>query len=160
MEEKQSYSLQEAEQYFAKALNGEVWELLGKADRTALDDERMLYAAYASCYHWLQVGTAVHQQRGEWLIARVCTVLGTKEEALRHASRCLELTQQYAPLMQDFDKAFAFEAVARANALAGNHEAAAKYRRLAAEAGDLIADAEDKSIFVGDFNGGNWFGAT
>jgi len=160
MEAKQSYTLQEAELHFAKSINGRVWELLDKPDRTAPEDELMLDAAYASCYHWLQVGTGLEHQRGEWLIARVYTVFGMQEEALRHASRCLELTQRYAPLTQDFDKAFAFEAVARANALAGNHETAAKYRRLAAEAGDLIADAEDKSIFIGDFNGGNWFGAT
>ena len=112
MEEKHSYTLKEAEQYFAKALNGEVWELLGKADRTALDDERMLYAAYASCYHWLQAGTGAHQERGEWLIAHVCTVLGLKDEALRHASRCLELTQQHPDLMKDFDVAYGFEAMA------------------------------------------------
>jgi hypothetical protein len=158
MEEKKSYTLQEAEQYFAKALNGEVWALLGKADRTASDDERMLYAAYASCYHWLQAGTGTHQERGEWLIAHVCTVLGLKDEALRHASRCLELTQQHPDLMKDFDVAYGFEAMARANALAGNRDAALKYYRLADEAGKVIADAEDKSIFLGDFNGGNWYG--
>ncbi len=60
--------------------------------------------------------------------------------------------------MQDFDHAFAFESIARANALAGNNEAAAKYRRLAAEAGEAIRDPEDKAIFVSDFNGGNWYG--
>ena len=158
MEQKHSYTLKEAEQYFAKALNGEVWEFLGKGDRTALDDERMLYAAYASCYHWLQAGAGAHQERGEWLIAHVCAVLGLKDEALRHASRCFELTQQHPDLMKDFDVAYGFEAMARANALAGNRDAALKYYRLAQEAGEQITDVEDKSIFLGDFNSANWYG--
>ncbi len=96
MEEKQSYTLPEAQLHFAKSINGEVWDLLDKTNRTASDDEMMLAAAYASCYHWLQVGTGLEHQRGEWLIARVYTVLGIKEQALRHASRCLDLTERHA----------------------------------------------------------------
>ena len=72
--------------------------------------------------------------------------------------RCLELTNEYAGLMKDFDTAYACEVVARANALAGNRAEALKYMQLAEESGRVISDDEDKNIFLGDFNGGNWHG--
>jgi hypothetical protein len=85
-------------------------------------------------------------------------VLGLGDAALHHAQRCLELTQTHADLMQDFDHAYAYEAVARANAIAGNRDQALKYIQLAQEAAEAIAGQEDKDYFLGDFNGGNWNG--
>jgi hypothetical protein len=151
-----TYTLEEAHLHFAKTLNGEVWELLQKTERSKSEDERMLYAAHASCYHWLNAGTGMHHQRAEWLIAHVYNELSLAESALRHASRCLELTTEFADLMKDFDIAYATEGIARANALAGNRDEALKYIQLAAEHGQAISDNEDKIIFLGDFNGGNW----
>lgn len=157
MTEPKSLTLKQAHEHFAKTLNDQVWNLLDKSDRTKLDDELMIYTAHASCYHWLHAGTGVNHQRGEWLIARVYTVLGLTEAALRHATRCLELTHQFANLMEDFDWAFAYEGVARANALAGNHQVAVEYIQRASTSGQTINDEEDKKIFLADFNGGNWY---
>jgi hypothetical protein len=155
-DEAKTYSLAEAQVHFAKSLNGKVWELLQKENRSKADDQLMIYAAHASCYHWLIVGTGLHHQRAEWLLSHVFAVLGMVNPAISHASRCLELTNQYADLMQDFDRAYAYEAVARANALAGNQEEARMSIQKAEELAQLIANAEDKSIFMSDFNGGNW----
>ena len=156
MPAEQTYTQEEAHKHFGQTLNGKVWELLNRADRTRAENELMVYAAHASLYHWLQVGTGVHHQRGEWLIAHVFTVLGIADPALRHAERCMELTREFASDLKDFDRAYAFEGLARAHALAGNRGAALKFLRLAEEAGQAIADAEDKSIFQGDLNGGDW----
>ena len=104
---------------FAKETNGEVWRLLEKTDRTPADDEQMIHAAHASCYHWLFAGTPLHHQRGEWLIARAYTALGHREAAERHTRRCLALTESHRDLMQDFDLAFAHELAARTAALVG-----------------------------------------
>src|SRR5450756_3142233 len=75
MDDERLYTLDEAHGEFASQLNGEVWELLDTADRSSADDERMLYAAWASAYHWLRAGTAVHHQRAEWMLSRVYTCL-------------------------------------------------------------------------------------
>jgi tetratricopeptide (TPR) repeat protein len=158
MADENRFTEAEAQRHFAVKLNNQVWELLEKPNRSREEDEVMVLAAHASCYHWLQVGTAVHHQRGEWLIARVYTVLGQSTEALRHAIHCLELTQQHADLMADFDVAFAYESVARANAIAGNRDKALTYARLAEQAGQAIVDEEDRRIFLDDFYGGEWNG--
>ncbi len=151
MNKAKTITLEEAQQQFAKQLNNKVWNLLQKEDRTAADNERMIHAAHASCYHWLNAGTGLHHQRAEWLIAHVYAHLGLPHAALRHADRCLELTNEFADLMQDFDWAYGYEGVARANALAGNEENARIYIQRAREAGEAIVDDEDGRIFFGDF---------
>ncbi len=156
MSEEKRYTEEEAHQFFAKRLNGEVWGLLEKPDRTKEDDELMIHAAHASCRHWLTVGTGLNHQRGEWLISHVYAELGIADAALRHAYRCQELTGEHADLMEDFDRAYAFECVARANAIAGNQDEASKYIALAEKAGQEIKDEQSRKFFVGDFNGGNW----
>jgi hypothetical protein len=138
-------SNEEAHELFAKRLNGEVWRLLEKTDRTTADDESMVAAAFASHYHWFHVGNEVNRQRGEWMIARVYTVLGNVQMAMAHASRCLDLTERYKD-------------IARAHALAGKEDEAKKFLQLAEEAGDEIEENEDKEIFLGDLRGGNWYG--
>jgi hypothetical protein len=148
----------EAHRHFAIKFNGETWDLLEKADRTREDDDLLVLSAFASLRHWLEAGTGVHHQRGEWLIARVYSVLGQSEGALYHARRCLELTEQHAGEMADFDRAYAYEAVARANAIAGDWEQARSYLAQAEEAGAAIADEQSKAIFDADLQGGDWGG--
>ena len=158
MDTPEKYSLDEAHLKFAKQTNGKVWNLLNKPDRSTQESAEMIEAAYTSLYHWRIVGTAVNLQRGEWLIARVYTVLGQAEPALRYAQRCLDLTNAHRNLMEDFDIAFAYEGMARALALNSKIEEAKKFWAQARAAGDQIADAEDKQIFDDDFNGGEWYG--
>jgi tetratricopeptide (TPR) repeat protein len=158
MSEEKTYTAAEANKFFAVEFNNKTWALLGKGDRTQEEDELMVHSAHASCRHWLDAGTGVNHQRGEWLIAHVYAQLGMAEAALRHAQRCLELTGQHADEMADFDRAYAYEAVARANAIIGNRAEALKYVELAEKAGEAIADQQSKELFVGDLNGGNWGG--
>lgn len=159
MSEAKKYTLEEAHRPMAVMFHGQTWELLEKEARTPDEDERMLHAAHASLYHWLHAGTKLHHQRGEWLCARVYTTLGIKEASLRHALRCLQLTSTHSDLMEDFDSAFAYECVARAQRLNGNYAEAKNYMQQASQAGELIANEEDKRIFFEEFHGGEWFNA-
>jgi len=156
--DQERYTLEEAHLQFAKQANGKVWGLLGKKDRTEGESEEMLQAAYASLFHWVHAGTALHQQRGEWLISRVYAELGNGREALRHAERCAALTEKHSGLMQDFDRAYSLECLARSHALLGDEKKAAEQFDLAAKAGEAIADDESRDIFMQDLQAGDWFG--
>jgi hypothetical protein len=158
MTEPEKFSLDEAHKVFAKKTNGRVWQLLGQESRTSAEDDEMLLTAQASLYHWLQAGTAVHAQRGHWLLAHVYTLLGDPALALKHAARCLEIMQGHLAEMEDFDIAYAYEGLARANALGGNTAEARKYFDWAKASGEKISDREGKDIFLGDFQSGPWFG--
>ena len=126
--------------------------------RTADEDQAMVNAAHASLYHWSKVGTAVNLQRGEWMLARVYTVLGRTEAARLHAQRCFDLTEANMDDMAVFDKGYAFEAMARSLALAGKKDEAAEYLGKAKAVADTIEDEEDRKWFVGDLEGGEWYG--
>ena len=158
MSQEEKLTLTEAHREFATSTNGRVWSLLEKKERTQLENDELLYTAYASCYHWFKVGTGVHQQRGEYLIAKVYISLGMPAQAVHHARRCLELTEHHQREMKDFDIAYAYECLARAYAMSGAKDEGLRYYELAVEAGNKIQEAEDKGIFASDLESGNWYG--
>jgi hypothetical protein len=122
----------------------------GSARWSDLDDDRMLHAAHASRYHWGEAEECKPENlaRGEWQISRVYSVLGRAEPAIWHAQRCLEHCE--ANGIGDWDLAYAYEALARAHGLAGNDEAE-QWKSKAREAGDAIADPEDREHFDEDY---------
>jgi hypothetical protein len=132
----------------AAELFNRVWALLEQASRSSSEDDTMLHAAHASRFHWGEIGEPVNLVRGEWQVSRVYAVLQRPEPALWHARRCLELCQQHS--IADFDLAFAYEAMARAHAVAGQHDATTSYVQLARQAGRQIAQQEDRDVFLAD----------
>lgn len=158
MSEGVEIDIQSAHEHFVKKTNGYTWTLLSKEDRSAEENIEMVYAANASLYHGTQAGTALHLQRGGWLLAHVYTILGYDRAALRHANRCLELAQVNLDMMKDFDVAYGYEGMARALALAGIQDKAMSYYEKVRDAGATIGDEEDHSIFIGDFESGDWYG--
>ena len=125
-----------------------VWTLLRLDERTREQEDEMIHAAHASRHFWGRVGAPENHARGEWQCSRVYAVLGRGEPAIHHARRCLELCEQHG--IGDWDLAFAYEALARAHAVAGD-ASAARYKELARTAGEAIADREDREVFDADY---------
>ena len=125
-----------------------VWTLLDRTERTRAEDDEMLHAAHASRHHWGVVGEPVNLARGEWQCSRVYSVLGRAEPARHHARRCLELCEQHE--IGDFDLAYAYEALARAEIVAGDVAAARGHADRARDAGRAIAEDDDREHFDGD----------
>lgn len=90
----------------------------------------------------------VNLARGEWQVSRVYAVLGRAEPALHHARRCLEICEAHG--IGDFDLAFAYEALARASAVAGQPGERDRYMALARTAGERIVEEDDRTTFFGD----------
>lgn len=103
-----------------------------------MENDRVLYAAHASHFHWGEIGTSLEFERGEWQISRVYSVLNRFEEAIHHARRCLDICTENG--IGDFDIAFAYEALVRAYSSAGDTEKSIEYIRLGEKAGELIED--------------------
>jgi hypothetical protein len=133
----------------AKTLFGRVWTLLETEGRTREQEDEMIHAAHASRFHRGEVGGPEHQARGEWQCSRVYAVLGRGEPAIHHAGRCLEICEENG--IGDWDVAFAYEALARAHTAAGNRGEADRYKELARQADEQIADEEDREVFDADF---------
>jgi hypothetical protein len=136
------------ERRVAVDLFNHVWSLLEMDDRSPEQDDEMIHAAHASRHHWGRVGTALNAARGEWQISRVYSVLGRGEPALYHARRCLALTTEHG--FGDFDLAYAYEALARASAVAGDRHAAIRYAEQARVVTEDVEDNDDRDLVLAD----------
>jgi hypothetical protein len=132
----------------AKALFNSVWTLLESDDRTEDEDDLMIHRVHAMMVHWLQVGEPVNLARGEWQLSRVYATLCRPDPAVHHARRCRAICD--ADGLGDFDRGFAFEALARAHAVAGNESEMTTYLHLAETAAGAVDDEADRKILVDD----------
>ncbi len=136
--------------HFAKSLNSLAWRFLEQTRRSKEDIEMMVHAAHGSCFHWLQLGKRVNNQRALWLLSRVYSVAQEPRQSLKFAGQCLELTLKYPREMEDFDIAYAYEAQARASYLNKRSGDGNRFLVLAKEAGEKIKKSEDKKLFFSD----------
>ena len=137
--------MQEIQRKLAIELFNQTWDLMDKPDRSQAETDRMIHSAHASRYHWGVIGQPVNLARGEWQISRVYAILQRSEPCQYHAQRCLQITLDNQ--LQDFDLAFAYEAMARAFHLAGKSAETEKYMSLAKEAGQAIQAKDDRDYF-------------
>ena len=112
---------------------------------------------HTSAWHWKQIGAPENHARADWMCSHAYAVLGHGALARLFADRTLRICDDHG--IGDFDRAYAHEAGARAAAACGDLAEARRLRVLARDAGDAIADAEDRAIFTGDLDAGPWFGA-
>ena len=112
------------------------------------DDDLMLHCAHASAYHWAVAPECEPQNRArsEWLLSRAYTLVGRPDAAVEHAERCLQWCAEHG--IGDWDLAYAHEALARANKLAGDEGAAASHLEQARAV--EIADAHDREQLAKD----------
>jgi len=149
---------QKMHHYMGIEMNIQSWNLLEKEDRNEKDDARMINFAHASLYHWRKSHKykPINEQRGQWMLSHVYAVLGKSEEALSFAEETSRLTIEQN--LKEFDLAYSYEALARANAVLGNKNEFAKYLEKAEETGSLISNEDDKKYFISDLESPPWFG--
>ena len=130
------------------ALFNYAWTLLDMESRTPEQDIELVHVTHASAYHWMQVGTAANRARSEWQCSRVYAVLGRAEPAIWHAGLCLAICE--AEGIGDWDLGFAYEALARAHAVAGDKQESARWLQRAREQAADIAEAGDRDLLLKD----------
>ena len=146
------------ERQYAVKYNQQVWDLLGKVDRTEQEDAQMLHGAHCSYRYWLSAGNELNQQRAAWLLARVYSEVDEGRPALHFAQECQRLTRENHELMQDFDLAYAAESLARSNAILHNLAEAQEYYRQALALAEQVTNSEDRILLLADLAGGAWGG--
>jgi hypothetical protein len=134
----------------ASELFNYVWQLLEKPDRSARETELMIHAAHGSRFLWEQPGEPVNHARGEWQISRAYASAGRAAEARHHGQLCLEICKQHG--IAGFDIAYAYEALARAESVAGDRDGAERYAGLARAAADQVEDGGDRKQLISDLD--------
>lgn len=129
--------------YFAIHCNNVAWDLAAK-DRTAAEDQTMLDAAHASSFHWAVVGTELHAMRARMLLARVHTLLGNADLALRLADEVqVYFTTKATP---HWELAFVHAIYAHAAHLAGDLAAHKSAHQKARQALAAVTSEEERAL--------------
>lgn len=146
------FDIQVAHEHFSRQCFNRAWDLIDKADRTPQDDEEMLRLSHASHYHWTQREdySPKNASIAYWQIARIYALLGQADNARHYAQQCLQAGQEGQ--IEPFYLGYAYEALARAEAVAGDREKAEGHIQTARQVAEGISEAEDRQLLLDDLN--------
>ena len=124
------------------------WSLMEKTNRTPEEDEQMILLSQTSIWHWIQRDDCKNANLsvGYWQASRIHSILGHADEARRYAQMCLRHSQEEGPFL----RAYAHEALARAEKVAGNGGAAAQYHAEALQLAESVEEADDRKLLLDD----------
>jgi hypothetical protein len=144
------FDLQAANRYFAVTCFNLAWDLIDKPERTPEEDEEMLRLSLASTWHWTQRSdcTATNLAVGYWQTARIYTLLGQLENARRYGVLCLRSSRSEGA--EQFALGYAYEALARAEAVAGNRAEMEEYLAQAHQVCEGMTDEQDRQQLLKD----------
>lgn len=137
-----------AHRFFSASCFNAAWDLIDKKERTPEEDEQMIELALASIYHWKQRPDCTGQNLavGYWQAARVYALAGQVD----NARRCGQLSLEHSQGTPPFYTGFAYEALARAEMVAGNPAKTQEYLQLAYSFAGQVSDPEEKQMLEAD----------
>lgn len=139
-----------AHRYFAANCFNRAWELIDKEHRTPDDERLMIALSLASVYHWTQRPDCSDRTMsiGYWQVSRVYALLGNAAESRAYAQLALQFSQGEPP----FYSGFAYEALARAEALTGSRVKVTEYIALARQLAAQVTDKDDRNSLLKDLD--------
>ncbi len=148
MSDKPDFDSAAVHRYFSAMCFNKTWEFIDNPHRTSDEELAMLQTAMASLWHWTQREDATPQNLsvGNWQVSRVYCLLGQADNARRYAEVSLKLAEGHEP----FYAAFAYEALARAEMVAGNKAKMQEYLKKALALAEKVEDEEDKQVLMAD----------
>lgn len=129
------------------------WTFIEKQERSPEDVEDMLMLAYTSMWHWKQREdvTPTSLSIGYWQLSRVHALGGQYDLARAFGERCLKLgLDNHLP---PFYVGYAYEALARAEALHGNAHRASDHLAGAKAQLARVVDKEEADLLRPDLAG-------
>lgn len=143
-------TLEEFHTKIAKETNNGIWPTLDKENPSAEELEEALHMAHTSTYHWSKIGKPINIARGEYMISRVLSASGQGATSLAHAEKSLRIAQ--GTEAEDWDIAFAYEAITRSYAALGDKNKALEWKEKTQNAIDNLKDEQDKQICQGELD--------
>lgn len=159
MAEDKKYSLDEAHRHFAVEFNNAIFKILEEQPISQENKEKAIGSAYAALLHWREHDKyqIVNEQRGNYMLAKAYVFSGDQNMGLAYAHKTLKITEDNWEDVKDFDRAYAYEILARAYALNDEKEAFDACYAKARELGSEIEKKGDLDYWQMDFEDGPWF---
>lgn len=150
MAKQKDVDIQAAHEYFSAECFNRAWDYIGKPKRKKSEEDQMLQLSLASLWHWTQRKdcTPTNLSVGYWQVSRVFALLRQADNARRYAELSLEASQFEG--VEDFYRGYAYEALARAEMVAGSEDEMEKHLIQAHQIAALLADAGEKKQLLKD----------
>ncbi len=140
----------QAHRFFSTHCFNRAWEYIDKPARTQEEDRTMLQLALTSLWHWSQREDCKPQNLsvGSWQVSRIYSLLELPAAARTYGQ--LSLREAQADGVGPFYLGYAYEALARAEAVAGDGAKVQEYLGLARAAAEKVAEADDRKALLAD----------
>jgi hypothetical protein len=150
MTEKPVFDLQAAHKYFSAHCFNKAWEYIDKPQRAVDDDSSMLQLSLSSLWHWTQREdcTSTNLSIGYWQVSRVFALLHQADKAREYGKLCLEAALKEG--VESYFSGAAYEALARAELVAGDRGAMQEYLSQAHKIVEKLTDQEEKDMLLKD----------
>jgi hypothetical protein len=150
MTNKTAFDLQAAHFFFSTECFNHAWTIMEKTARTHEDNEEMLALAMSSLWHWRQRTdcTLKNLSISYWQVSRVYSLIGQGENARHYGELALAASKGEGIAL--FYRGYAYEALARAEAVSGRIEESRVYQREAARIAKDITDEADRKQLLDD----------
>jgi hypothetical protein len=148
MATKAEFNVSDGHKHFAAHCFNAAWDLIEKSNRTPEDDRLMATMNQASIYHWLNRDDCDNRRLGigYWQASRIQALIGNADESRRFAKVALAYSAGLGP----FYLGYAYEALARAELLAGNGREAAAYLDTAKTHAAEVEDRKERELLLND----------
>jgi hypothetical protein len=151
MADQAEFNLAAAHRHFSAHCFNAAWDLMEQPERTTAQDEEMLRLSLASTWHWTQREdcTPANLSVGYWQTSRIYALMGQADNARRYGLMALTTVQDEEA---SFYQGYAYEALARAEALAGDREKMAEYLEQARRAAERVPDGQSREMLEADLD--------
>ena len=150
MAKKPDFDLQAAHKYFSAECFNRTWDYIDKPVRSTSDGDRMLQLSTASLWHWTQREdcSPTNLSVGYWQVSRAYALLRQADQARHFGQLCLDASQGEGIL--PFYLGYAYEALARAEQVAGNQDKMEEYLIQAHQVATSLPNPQEKKQLLND----------
>jgi hypothetical protein len=152
MAKKPDFDIQVAHAYFAAECFNKAWDYIDKSRRSKSEEDQMLQLSLSSLWHWTQRkdSNATNLSVGYWQVSRVYALLRQADNARHYGELSLKAAQEEE--VQPFYRGYAYEALARAEMVAGNDDEMEKQLILAHQIAATLTDPGEKKQLLRDLS--------
>jgi hypothetical protein len=150
MVKKQDIDLPVAHKYFSAECFNRAWDYIDKPARTTEQADKMLQLSFTSLWHWTQREdcTPTNLSIGYWQVSRVFALLRQADNARHYGELCLQASEKEG--VAPYFLGTAYEALARAEMVAGHLDESEKYLVKAHQIAIALPDEEAKQMLLKD----------
>lgn len=150
MVKKSDFDIVASHKYFSADCFNRAWDYIDKPVRSRSEEDMMLQLSLASLWHWTQREdrTPTNLSVGYWQVSRVYALLRQANNARHYGELCLDASQKEGVL--PFYLGYAYEALARAESVAGNKAEMEAFLVQSNQVADRLPDPQAKKQLLED----------